>query len=44
MKMAKAINDDYYEILKGFVSWGMKEARDDKISKILSNVCHGRKY
>lgn len=41
--MAKTMKDEYFEMLKGLVSWGLVEAFDEKLDKILTNILHGRK-
>ena len=34
---------DYFIQIKSLVSWGMAEAFDPKLDKIMANIRHGRK-
>ena len=42
-KMAHSAGEKYIIVLKGLVSWGKKEASDDKLDKIFKNLHHGAK-
>lgn len=38
--MAHALKEPYFEILKGFVSWGLQDSSDEKVERVLVNITH----